>query len=196
MRMKGSILLIVLLVVSLGVFANSSISGTLYNQYGKVISDAEIFINGTHVFRPNSDGIFSVQIKEDIQNITIRSFEFYSHKIKANFSQQNLDLGKIHLIPRLLWTDKSIKLYYENSTDYSKFSHKRFEEEGRNKKPRYRRWIIDGRSKFYNTEGKLVSTLKFKKGVLIMYRRKNGKKWSEHIVEMNEKHEVILDLTS
>jgi hypothetical protein len=121
MRLRESILLIITLVVSSWVSADSNISGILHNQYGKTVSDAEIFINDTHVFQPNTDGTFSIQIKNDIKSITIRSFEFYSHKIIVDFNQKELDFGEIHLIPRLLWTDKCIKLYREKSADHGKF---------------------------------------------------------------------------
>ena len=196
MRLQDSILLIVTLVMSSLVSADSNISGSLHNQYGKIVSDAEIFINDTHVFQPNTDGTFSIQIKNDIKSITIRSFEFYSHKIMANFAQRELDLGEIYLIPRLLWTDKCIKLHHEKSADHGKFSHKKFEGMSKDKKPRYKKWVIHGRSKFYDTKGRLVTTLKFKKGVLVVYRRASRLKWLKYSVIMNEKHEIILDLTS
>ena len=196
MRLRESILLIITLVVSSWVSADSNISGILHNQYGKTVSDAEIFINDTHVFQPNTDGTFSIQIKNDIKSITIRSFEFYSHKIIADFNQKELDFGEIHLIPRLLWTDKCIKLYREKSADHGKFSHKKFEGMSKAKRPRYKKWVIHGQSKFYNTEGKLVTTLKFKEGLLVVYKRTSRLKRLEYSVVMNEKYEVILDLTS
>ena len=56
--------------------------------------------------------------------------------------------------------------------------------------------VIHGQSKFYNTEGKLVTTLKFKEGLLVVYKRTSRLKRLEYSVVMNEKYEVILDLTS
>jgi hypothetical protein len=196
MKFRKSLLLIITLLLGSWVIADINVSGTLHNQYGKTISDAEIFINDLHVIKPNSNGTFSVQINNDIKSITIRSFNFYTHKIKANFTEKKLELGEIHLIPRLLWTDKSIKIYSEKSTDYGKFSHKKFEGTSKNRRPRYKRWIINGRSKFYNTEGKLTTTLKFKEGVLVVYRRTSRLKYHRYTVVMNDKQEIILDLTS
>ena len=121
MKFRKSLFLIIALLLGSWVIADINVSGTLHNQYGKTISDAEIFINYLHVIKPNSNGTFSVQINNDIKSITIRSFNFYTHKIKANFTEKRLELGEIHLIPRLLWTDKSIKIYSEKSTDYGKF---------------------------------------------------------------------------
>lgn len=175
--------------------ADANITGVLYNQYGKPISDAEIFINDTHVFKSKEDGSFSIYISENIEHITVRSFRFYAHSIRADFNQKNIDLGELYLVPRLIWTDKATRLKFNNYTDDDKFEKKRFELRGNNRSHRYKKWIFHGRSKFYNDEDKLITILKFKKGKLIYSKRSHNKEWHKIMVNMNEKGEIILDFT-
>ena len=195
MKIRLTCLGIILFAFKLWILADSNITGVLYNQYGKPISDAEIFINDKHVFKSNEDGSFSIYISENIQNITVRSFHFYTHKIKVKFTQQNIDLGELYLVPRLIWTDKATRLKLNDYTDDDKFEKKRFELRGNNKSHRYKKWIFHGRSKFYNDKDKLITILKFKKGKLIYSKRNQNKEWHKIIVNMNEKEEIILDFT-
>ena len=195
MKIRLTCLGIILFAFKFWILADSNITGVLYNQYGKPVSDAEIFINNTHVFKSNEDGSFSIYISEYIENITVRSFRFYAHSIKANFNQKNINLGELYLVPRLLWTDKATRLKFNNYTDDDKFEKKRFELRGNNKSHRYKKWIFHGRSKFYNDEDKLITILKFIKGKLIYSKRNQNKEWHKIIVNMNEKEEIILDFT-
>ena len=195
MKIRLTCLGIILFAFKFWISADSNITGVLYNQYGKPISDAEIFINDTHVFKSNEDGSFSIYISEYIQNITVRSFRFYTHSIKANFNQKNINLGELYLVPRLLWTDKATRLQFNNYTADDKFEKKRFELRSNNKSHRYKKWILHGRSKFYNDEDKLITILKFKKGKLIYSKRSHNKEWHKIMVNMNEKGEIILDFT-
>ena len=84
MKTRLTCLGIILFIFKFWISADSNITGVLYNQYGKPISDAEIFINDTHVSKSNEDGSFYIYISENIEHITIRSFRFYTHKIKKN----------------------------------------------------------------------------------------------------------------
>jgi hypothetical protein len=195
MKIRLTCLGIILFAFKFWILADSNITGVLYNQYGKPVSDAEIFINDTHVFKSNEDGSFSIYISEYIENITVRLFRFYAHSIKANFNQKNINLGELYLVPRLLWTDKATRLKFNNYTDDDKFEKKRFELRGNNKSHRYKKWIFHGRSKFYNDEDKLITILKFKKGKLIYSKRNQNKEWHKIIVNMNEKEEIILNFT-
>ena len=66
MKIRLTCLGIILFAFKLWILADSNITDVLYNQYGKPISDAEIFINDTHVFKSNEDGSFSIYISEYI----------------------------------------------------------------------------------------------------------------------------------
>ena len=195
MKIRLTCVGIILFAFKFWILADSNITGVLYNQYGKPISGAEVFINDTHVFKSNEDGSFSIFVSENIEHITIRSFRFYTHKIKVKFTQKNIDLGELYLVPRLLWTDKATHLKFNSHTGHDKFERKRFKLKGNNKSHRYKKWIFHGRSKFYNDKDKLITILKFKKGKLIYSKRSQNKEWHKIIVNMNEKEEIILDFT-
>lgn len=110
MKIIKLIPLVVAIVISSWTQAESSITGILLDQYGEPISDAEIFINDAHVSKSNEKGSFNINLNEDIKKVTIRSFSFYAHNIKADFTQKNIDLGELYLIPRVIWTNKPIKV--------------------------------------------------------------------------------------
>ncbi len=196
MKIIKLIPLVVAIVISSWTQAESSITGILLDQHGEPISDAEIFINDAHVSKSNEKGYFNINLNEDIKKVTIRSFSFYAHNIKADFTQKNIDLGELYLIPRVIWTNKSINTHFDSYSGGDEFKKKRFKSMLKNSDKRYSRWVPHGRSKYYNQAGKLITTLKFKKGKLIYSKRNHNKNCNKLAVNINEKFEVMLDLTS
>ena len=184
-----------LISLNFWVTAGTNITGVLFNQYGKTISDAEIFINNTHVYSPEEDGSFSIYTTEDVEHITIHSFQFFSHNIRVNFTTKDIALRNLYLIPKLIWTDKVVQTPLNSDSDNGKFVRKKFEI-GKSQKSQYGKWLLHGKSKFYNDENKLITTLKFKKGKLIYIKRNHLRKRQKNRVYINKKNEVIVDLTT
>lgn len=193
--MKSTFILIAFVITNQALLLASqtySISGQLNSPFGTSISEAEVFINNISIINPNADGSFTIHSEEAIKSLTIYSFLYIPIFIECDVNNQNINLGNIYLIPKIIWSDKKKNRYLLEHIDNSKFKGKNHKNAKKERHTNQKRWIIHGKSKFYDVNGKIQTKLIYRNGMLVAIKRKNKRRWQKNKVQINDKSQIIL----